>query len=80
MRETVAGNPEVIIIGAGILGLASAYHILKRSRQLDLLVLDRLKGPGRGNTARSAAAYRVMFSSPLNRLWPGAGRDPGLEL
>jgi glycine/D-amino acid oxidase-like deaminating enzyme len=63
----VAGNPEVIIIGAGILGLASAYHILKRSRQLDLLVLDRLKGPGRGNTARSAAAYRDMFSSPLNR-------------
>jgi FAD-dependent oxidoreductase domain-containing protein 1 len=62
-----ASRPRVIIIGAGILGLASAYHILKGKRHLDLLVIDRLNGPGRGNTARSAAAYRDMFSSPLNR-------------
>ncbi|MFA5111802.1 MAG: FAD-binding oxidoreductase [Desulfobaccales bacterium] len=63
----MAGDPQVIVIGAGILGLASAYHILQRGRRLDLLVIDRLKGPGRGNTARSAAAYRDMFSSELNR-------------
>jgi glycine/D-amino acid oxidase-like deaminating enzyme len=60
-------KPDVVVIGAGILGLASAYHILRRGRNLDLLVIDRLQGPGRGNTARSAAAYRDMFSSPLNR-------------
>lgn len=63
----VAGRPRAIIVGAGILGLASAYHILKGDGNLDLLVIDRLQGPGRGNTARSAAAYRDMFSSPLNR-------------
>jgi glycine/D-amino acid oxidase-like deaminating enzyme len=62
-----AGRPRVIIIGAGILGLASAYHILKHGSTVDLLVIDRLQGPGRGNTTRSAAAYRDMFSSPLNR-------------
>lgn len=62
-----AGRPQVIIIGAGILGLASAYHILKGGRSLDLLVIDRLNGAGRGNTARSAAAYRDMFSSKFNR-------------
>jgi FAD-dependent oxidoreductase domain-containing protein 1 len=62
-----AGEPQVIIIGAGILGLASAYHILQNRRNLDLLVIDRLQGAGRGNTARSAAAYRDMFSSPVNR-------------
>jgi glycine/D-amino acid oxidase-like deaminating enzyme len=61
------GRPRVIIIGAGILGLASAYHILKSGRTVDLLVIDRLNGAGRGNTARSAAAYRDLFSSPLNR-------------
>jgi FAD-dependent oxidoreductase domain-containing protein 1 len=66
MSDT-AGRPQVIIVGAGILGLASAYHILKGDGNLDLLVIDRLQGPGRGNTARSAAAYRDMFSSPLNR-------------
>jgi glycine/D-amino acid oxidase-like deaminating enzyme len=66
MPDTV-GKPRVIIVGAGILGLSSAYHILKGGGNLDLLVVDRLKGAGRGNTARSAAAYRDMFSSPLNR-------------
>jgi FAD-dependent oxidoreductase domain-containing protein 1 len=63
----MAGGPQVIIIGAGILGLASACHILKSEPTLDLLVIDRLNGAGRGNTARSAAAYRDMFSSPCNR-------------
>ena len=64
----MADGPQVIIIGAGILGLAGAYHIIRHSeRRLNLLVIDRLPGPGRGNTARSAAAYRDIFSSPLNR-------------
>jgi glycine/D-amino acid oxidase-like deaminating enzyme len=58
---------QVIIIGAGILGLASAYHLLNQARGLSLLVIDRFCGPGLGNTARSAAAFRDMFSSPLNR-------------
>lgn len=62
----MAGGPRIIVIGAGVLGLASAYHLLKRGH-IDLLVIDRLKGAGRGNTAKSAAAYRDMFSSPLHR-------------
>jgi glycine/D-amino acid oxidase-like deaminating enzyme len=60
-------GPQVIIIGAGILGLASAYHLLKNHEGLDLLVVERLKGSGQGDTARSAAAFRDMFSSPVNR-------------
>ncbi len=62
-----ATGPEVLVVGAGILGLASAYHILRDNPGLDLLVLDRLPGAGRGTTARSAAAYRDMFTSPVNR-------------
>jgi glycine/D-amino acid oxidase-like deaminating enzyme len=54
-------------VGAGILGLASAYYILQHSPHLKVLVLDWLSGPGQGNTARSAAAFRDMFSSPVNR-------------
>jgi glycine/D-amino acid oxidase-like deaminating enzyme len=65
MHVTTA--PEVLVVGAGILGLASAYHILRADSSLNLLVLDRLKGPGRGTTARSAAAYRDMFATPVNR-------------
>ncbi len=60
-------SPQVIIVGAGILGLASAYHILKSQEGLDLLVVERMAGPGLGDTAKSAAAFRDMFSSPVNR-------------
>jgi glycine/D-amino acid oxidase-like deaminating enzyme len=60
-------GPQVIIVGAGILGLASAYHLLKSCPGLDLLVVERLAGSGQGDTARSAAAFRDMFSSAVNR-------------
>jgi len=63
----VATGHDIVVVGAGILGLASAYHILQAGRGLDLLVLDRLPGAARGTTARSAAAYRDMFTSPVNR-------------
>jgi len=63
----VSKTLQVLIVGAGILGLASACHILLSNPGLELLVIDRLTGSGKGNTARSAAAYRDMFSSPVNR-------------
>jgi glycine/D-amino acid oxidase-like deaminating enzyme len=64
----MARKYDAVVVGAGILGLASAYHILEGGRGgVRLLIIDRLAGPGRGNTARSAAAYRDMFSSPVNR-------------
>lgn len=58
---------DVVVVGAGILGLAGAYHILQENRGMELLLLDRLPGAGQGTTARSAAAYRDMFASPVNR-------------
>jgi glycine/D-amino acid oxidase-like deaminating enzyme len=66
-EKAMSSGPKVIVVGAGILGLASAYHLLRGSPGLDLLIIDRLPGPGRGNTARSAAAFRDLFSSPVNR-------------
>jgi len=63
----MAQDRDIIIIGAGILGLASAWHLLREEPGLNLLILERLRGPGQGNTARSAAAYRDMFTSPVNR-------------
>ncbi len=63
-----AEEHEVLVVGSGILGLASAYHILRQHHHgLDLRILDMFNGPGRGNTARSAAAYRDIFTSPVNR-------------
>jgi glycine/D-amino acid oxidase-like deaminating enzyme len=57
---------DVVIVGAGILGLSTAYHIKKTHPDTDILVIDKLSGPGQANTARSAAAFRCIFSSRTN--------------
>lgn len=57
---------DVVIVGAGIVGLASAYHIKQENPRVDVLVVDALSGPGHGDTGRSAAAFRTFFYSRTN--------------
>jgi FAD-dependent oxidoreductase domain-containing protein 1 len=55
-----------LIIGAGILGLSCAYHLKINNPGKEILVVDRLSGAAQGNTARSAAMFRNMFTSKDN--------------
>jgi FAD-dependent oxidoreductase domain-containing protein 1 len=55
-----------LVIGAGILGLACAYHLKVNNPTKEILVVDRLLDAAQGNTARSAAMFRNMFSSQDN--------------
>lgn len=57
---------DVAIIGAGIVGLTSAYHIKKNNPDVDIVVIDKAPTYAQGNTARSAAGFRDMFSSNMN--------------
>lgn len=57
---------DVVIVGAGIVGLSTAYHIKNMYPNEEILVVDKLSGSGQANTARSAAAFRCVFSSPTN--------------
>jgi glycine/D-amino acid oxidase-like deaminating enzyme len=57
---------DAVIVGAGILGLSTAYHIKNRNPKLDVLVVDRLGAAGQGSTAKSAAAFRCLFASRTN--------------
>ncbi|MBS7648784.1 FAD-binding oxidoreductase [Candidatus Bathyarchaeota archaeon] len=57
---------DVLIVGAGILGLSTAYHIKNGNPQLNVLVIDKLGAAGQGSTAKSAAAFRCLFSSRTN--------------
>ena len=57
---------DVAVVGAGILGLSTAYHIKNLHPDLDVLVVDKFGSAGQGNTAKSAAAFRCVFSSPTN--------------
>ncbi|MCG3223497.1 MAG: FAD-binding oxidoreductase [Candidatus Heimdallarchaeota archaeon] len=72
MTET---KHDVVIIGAGIFGMATAYHILKNNENLKVMVIDKAASAGSGNTAQSAAMYRDTFSSEVNLILSSTTRD-----
>lgn len=57
-----------MVIGAGVLGLSSAYHLKRLNPEKSVLVIDRLGGPGQGNTAKSAGVFLSLFTSEINYL------------
>ncbi len=59
-------RPDYVVVGAGIVGLATAYHVAGRCGGCSILVVEKRHGPGHGDTGRSAAAFRAVFSSKLN--------------
>jgi glycine/D-amino acid oxidase-like deaminating enzyme len=59
---------DIIVIGAGILGVASAYYLQKNNPDKTILLVDSQPDAGQANTAMSAAAIRNMFSSSTNQL------------
>ena len=62
------GNYDVIVVGAGIIGLSTAYHIKKKRPSTRILVIDQLSSAGQANTAKSASAFRCLFSSETNHV------------
>ena len=66
---------DVVVIGAGIMGMASAYHLKKNNPGKDVLVIDRYGAPGQGNTGRSNAMFRNTFSSKDNQTLSDASID-----
>jgi len=59
---------DIVIVGAGVIGVAAAYYLQKNSPDKKILLLDRMAMAGQGNTAMSAAAVRNMFASSTNQL------------
>ena len=57
---------DAIIVGAGIIGLATAYHMKKTRPNDRIVVVDKMSGAGQGNTAKSAAMFRSFFYSHTN--------------
>ncbi len=55
---------DVVVIGAGIVGASSAWHLA--SRGLDVIVLDGEAAPAMGSTGKSAAGVRVQFTTEAN--------------
>lgn len=57
---------DVLVIGAGVLGLSSAYHIKRMNPKLRVTVIDKQSGPGQGNSAKSAGGFRNLFTTITN--------------
>lgn len=59
---------DVLVVGAGIIGLTSAYHLKRENPDEKVLVVDKFGAAGQGNTAKSAGLFRNVFSSRTNFL------------
>ncbi len=61
-------NCDILVIGAGALGLSSAYHLKLTNPDKNIVVIEKLGGPGQGNSAKSEGAFRNIFASKTNFL------------
>jgi len=59
---------DVLVVGAGPLGLASAYHLIEEDPKLAVLVVEARSGPGEGSMGASNSMVRDVFSSRDNRV------------
>jgi sarcosine oxidase subunit beta len=56
---------DIVIIGAGIVGLSVAYHLAKRNAG-KIVIMEKKAGAGWGETARCTGGLRHQFSSSIN--------------
>lgn len=59
---------DALVIGAGLIGLATAYHIKRERPQDNVLVIDMKNAAGQGDTAKSGLMFRTFFHSKTNLL------------
>ncbi|MCD1287096.1 MULTISPECIES: FAD-binding oxidoreductase [unclassified Brevibacterium] len=57
-------SAEVVIIGAGVMGASTAYHLAKAGVS-DIVIVER-DTPGSGSTSKAAGGVRCQFSDALN--------------
>ena len=56
---------DVVIIGGGVMGTSTAYHLVKRG-QTNILLLERESFFGTGATGRCAGGIRHQFNTEVN--------------
>ncbi len=54
-------NADAVVIGAGVIGTATAYELSKRGR--NVICVDKLPSAGYGSTSSSCAIIRVHYST-----------------
>jgi FAD-dependent oxidoreductase domain-containing protein 1 len=57
---------DLIIIGGGIIGGSTLYHLAKRGYKGSVVVLEREDALSKGSTALSAGGFRNIWTTPIN--------------
>ena len=57
---------DYVVVGAGIVGLTTAYHLKRLRPGARIVIVDKAPGPASGDTSKSAAAFRVFFTNRTN--------------
>ena len=57
--------PEVVVVGAGVIGASVAWH-LRGLGVRDVLLLDRAAGPAQGSTGRATGGFRAQYGTEIN--------------
>ena len=68
LSSELSKHYDVVVIGAGIVGLTAAYHIKKSNPNLSVLAIDRRNAAAQGDTSKSAGGFRDIFTSEVSRL------------
>ena len=66
--------PQVVIIGAGLVGLSTAYCLARKGFK-DVVVLEREATHAQGSSGRSAGGVRLEFSNPSSVRFSQFGLD-----
>ncbi|MGC8645300.1 MAG: NAD(P)/FAD-dependent oxidoreductase [Thermoplasmata archaeon] len=57
---------DLVVVGAGISGLSSAFHFIEDNNDARVCVVEKSPTFAQGNTAKSDAAFRDLFTSDTN--------------
>ncbi|GAA4615574.1 NAD(P)/FAD-dependent oxidoreductase [Saccharopolyspora hordei] len=82
---TLPDRAEVVVIGGGVVGVSTAFHLAEAGVDVLLLERDEL---GSGSTCKAAGGVRAQFSDPVNielgqrslRAFEDFARRPGGEI
>jgi sarcosine oxidase subunit beta len=85
MAEGLPASASVVVVGGGVMGLSTAYHLARAGADVVLLERDAL---GAGSTCKAAGGVRAMFSDEVNielglrslRAFERFGEEPGQEI
>jgi|SRR5712664_2580666 len=56
--------PDVVVVGAGVIGASVAWHLARQG--LRALVLEREASPGQGSTGRATGGFRAQYGTAIN--------------